>query len=687
MTEDFEYAEIKAYAQLSEDVVTKFLEDSEGELPPQLSKLFSSLTREEQKLDYLTSCLDTSEPKKLFKKLLNLQTASKASAKRFFNEWLLMGGGNGNPAKALEESRVSSEDIPPLLNTDGSFKERKDLEQQSVGTIVFVVAIILNMLIRRCKELSDHEEEAENIESKLKAPVDQSEAEESQFITKWHTHVDVGEPRDSTELEEARRQLANILSMNQELQRKPRKLTELEEVQKQLAEARLVNEELQRQVDMNNGLARAAQANEELQHQMSMINGFAKAAQSNAAAETGKKGKSSNGNMNKVSDNMKDEDMHFEEESGDEDDESSEDDYRSHLSGRSTSKKRSGIVSRTQRRSLVESMIEQLKFEISQAPVDLNFFCRQIESEAGLLWCNSRGDIYRIKKISTKEGTTMNSPFKMKLVSPNWREPLGLSFDARSGFQFFMPQNFPQWKACMHEHERLLEEDDRRPDRVQLSQSKGGYVVSTRIKNIQAYIRGFREIVGYAMGGGTSLGSHPQHVQLWSIFGQFHFMFFTYAMISNRDEVLVTELKQWWVSLFEPMIRAVNYTVTIKDAATFLGYGCKKSNCRRGGMLDNYCLNCNKEDVTRLLGKSTKEDAAAGGSFEQNYQTWRAAQVSKQVTDPSKLSKKEFRNTTTVPKKQQRKDSAIISQDEYFEFLGSHQNMFTLELPSKAYLN
>ena len=280
MTEDFEYAEIKAYAQLSEDVVTKFLEDSEGELPPQLSKLFSSLTREEQKLDYLTSCLDTSEPKKLFKKLLNLQTASKASAKRFFNEWLLMGGGNGNPAKALEESRVSSEDIPPLLNTDGSFKERKDLEQQSVGTIAFVVAIILNMLIRRCKELSDHEEEAEDIESKLKAPVDQIEAEESQFITKWYTHVDLGEPRDSTELEEARRQLGKILSMNQELQSKPRKLTELEEVQKQLAEARLVNEELQRQVDMNNGLARAAQANEELQHQMSMINGFAKAAQS-----------------------------------------------------------------------------------------------------------------------------------------------------------------------------------------------------------------------------------------------------------------------------------------------------------------------------------------------------------------------------------------------------------------------
>jgi hypothetical protein len=137
-----------------------------------------------------------------------------------------------------------------------------------------------------------------------------------------------------------------------------------------------------------------------------------------------------------------------------------------------------------------------------------------------------------------------------------------------------------------------------------------------------------------------------------------------------------------WTTHFERKISSIKYDISIREAASFLGYGCNK--CRRGGMLDNYCLACNKEEVACLLGG--KKKTSDSDNVEARYEKWVKEREAKGIKDAAENSKKKFRAMTKPPEKAS-PSSKVITQEEYFQYLNDNQHLFELIMPSRFYLN
>jgi hypothetical protein len=139
-----------------------------------------------------------------------------------------------------------------------------------------------------------------------------------------------------------------------------------------------------------------------------------------------------------------------------------------------------------------------------------------------------------------------------------------------------------------------------------------------------------------------------------------------------------------WNLHFDAKIKAIAFSITFKDAASFLGYGCSKSGCRKVGVLDNYCPGCNREAVGTLLGRKGKTED--GESFSAKYSKWKAAQEANGVTAANLKSKEAFKKANPV----QKKDKAVvtmISEEEYYSYMGANQHLFVIQKPSRIYLN
>jgi hypothetical protein len=247
--------------------------------------------------------------------------------------------------------------------------------------------------------------------------------------------------------------------------------------------------------------------------------------------------------------------------------------------------------------------------------------------------------------------------------------------------QNFLPANFTQFKAHMEEEIVMLEADEKDPMILEAALSKGVNLTS-RLSSVTSYSRHMRGLIlnqGHLVSGNDV--SHERHVQVWALFAQFHYLFFSYAMASNKESLL-KEALQTWATYYEGKIRVISLHVGIQEAAAFLGYGCSK--CRRGGMLDNYCLVCNREEVSSLLRGRTKTSDSE--NFDARYEKWVKEREAKGLKDPTENTKKKFRAMTKAPEKAS-PSSKVITQEEYFHYLTDNQHLFELIMPSRFYLN
>ena len=335
------------------------------------------------------------------------------------------------------------------------------------------------------------------------------------------------------------------------------------------------------------------------------------------------------------------------------------------------------IASKSERIELLVTIQESTDIKASGVPTDITYLISQIESESGLLYINVRGDIYKIKKVKSKESSP--GMFKLSLLSANYRSPTSLAFGGRPP-QYFLPSNTIQFAAQIEEHLLMLDADQNDTSVVAAALKKG-IDISARKANVQSYYRQMRTLLASHMSTGSSQKLPVDHVRTWALFAQFHYLFFSNAMACNRD-VLLKEAVAVWTTHYERKIISIKYDISIREAASFLGYGCSK--CRRGGMLDNYCLVCNREEVSSLLKGRTKTSDSE--NFDARYEKWVKEREAKGLKDPAENTKKKFRATTKAPEKAS-PSSKVITQEEYFQYLTDNQHLFELIMPSKFYLN
>jgi len=95
---------------------------------------------------------------------------------------------------------------------------------------------------------------------------------------------------------------------------------------------------------------------------------------------------------------------------------------------------------------------------------------------------------------------------------------------------------------------------------------------------------------------------------------------------------------------------------------------------------------CNRDAVGALLGQKGSVDDSSGEGFSARYSKWKAVQESKGVTDAKLKSKEAFKKDNPLQKKV-KVVSKMISEDEYYAYLGANQHLFVIQKPSRLYLN
>jgi hypothetical protein len=275
--------------------------------------------------------------------------------------------------------------------------------------------------------------------------------------------------------------------------------------------------------------------------------------------------------------------------------------------------------------------------------------------------------------------------YKLVLLHANWQDESTLQYDVSSNPKFFMPQNFLQWRAFMNLQLTTLEKDMQNAGAVRDAKDIGGYDTAVRKDCLNCYYLIMKDLIQSILPGECG-SEHPWHVQAWAIFAHFNYLIFTYAMLTNSDEILRSNALSLWNLHFDAKIKAIAFSISLKDAASLLGYGCSKSGCRKVGVLDNYCPGCNRDAVGALLGQKGSVDDSSGEGFSARYSKWKAVQESKGVTDAKLKSKEAFKKDNPLPKKV-KVVSKMISEDEYYAYLGANQHLFVIQKPSRLYLN
>jgi len=625
-----DYSLVGTYAKLAQQIVEYFVEENE-EVPPKVKDIVQMRYRNVKlTAELLDGEIEKFGAKAVLKTWLELGTATKAVVKRFLREWLVTE--SGNPFSILVGARVAEGDIPKILDLEDASQNK---ELQSSASISFAVAVIKSFLLFGSTE---NLEVNDNISVEVYEDCNIILSKGAAFLSAEKSNkVD----HSGAAYEELKKQNAMLQQQNRHFQR------QLDELQRRLA-----------------GMPVAT----------SYADGVkAAAGMDDVAGKITRK---------PISIRNKGVDVEIDDDSFSV---LSEDDVEGYATHEDESQKgfsalgdMSVVVGRSERSELIMTLKEATKIKNSSTATDLTYLNSQIESKDGMLWINARGDIYKIKKASVKD--SVHGMFRISLLSANYRSSTSLSYGNRMP-QNFLPANFTQFKAHMEEEIVMLEADEKDPMILEAALSKGVNLTS-RLSSVTSYSRHMRGLIlnqGHLVSGNDV--SHERHVQVWALFAQFHYLFFSYAMASNKESLL-KEALQTWATYYEGKIRVISLHVGIQEAAAFLGYGCSK--CRRGGMLDNYCMYCNKEDVGELLGSRSKRGDVE--SFDVRYDKWRKEEEAKGVKDPKELSRQKFKKVSPAPLPA-KKSSKVITADEYYQYLEGNQQLFRIALPSKMYLN
>lgn len=606
----------------------------------------------------------------------------------------------GNPAVVLQSYTLWDRDVGHEMNLPTEYLDRairqsdpSSAEEAKLAVNIFVVGVVVNLLQRldaqkyegyfnyeNVEDRSVHEEKvSEALETlrdlisasaRKKTPVTNKVARRKQNNNraKEFTQPRMFASEDSQQVQgvvsqssEEALQKVNDSSILQELQAS---MQILMQEQKQLKDS------LKKKDAM---IEDQGVKIEELTQKLGAAQGFAKAVEANSSKCEGKKTKSK-----KIESINEDESEEQLSAIG------SDSTTSSDVDSRRVKRSSSSMISNSEREVLIAQHADTVQITSARRPVDVAFLLDQIDNPKGLLWADIRGNLYAIRKISRRDSCT--SMYKLSLLHANWQDESALQYDVGSNMRYFLPQNLMQWRAFINLQLTTLEKDMQNPASVKAAKLKGGYDTANRKECLNSYYLIMKDLIQSFMPGDNGSG-HTQHVQAWAIVAHFHYLIFTYAMLNNRDELLRSNALSLWNLHFDAKIKTVAFSISFKDAATLLGYGCSKSGCRRAGVLDNYCPGCNRDEVRGLMGHKGSVVDKTGESFDDRYAKWKAGQEAKGVTDSNLKSKAAFKKANPAPKKDAKAGSKIVSEDEYFAYMGENQHLFAIQAPSRIYLN
>ena len=90
-----------------------------------------------------------------------------------------------------------------------------------------------------------------------------------------------------------------------------------------------------------------------------------------------------------------------------------------------------------------------------------------------------------------------------------------------------------------------LENDLQNGSAIITAKAVGGYDTAKRKECLNSYYLLMKELIRSVLSGEHG-SDHPLHVQAWAIFAHFHYLIFTYAMLTNQDELLRSNVLSLW---------------------------------------------------------------------------------------------------------------------------------------------
>jgi len=239
-----------------------------------------------------------------------------------------------------------------------------------------------------------------------------------------------------------------------------------------------------------------------------------------------------------------------------------------------------------------------------------------------------------------------------------------------------MPQSWPEMKVWF-EGQIDISERDQLESRGRVM-SEGLYDPQKRMSNIKRLFSTVKEIVKPLLGLGEKPSNNAnKHVQIFAVVAQFVYLVWNRAIGTNEDGCLANDVKHIWVRYFDTKLISIHgkIDVPMKEAAVLLGYGCK-DKCRTGGMCNNFCFHCDKEEVTKRIRGNTGTTSSKGSNA--RFQVWKKAALAK---DPKAVvSFSQFKMENSAPQKGNGKDNPI-TEKEYYEFLEEHQELYEIPVP------
>jgi hypothetical protein len=248
-----------------------------------------------------------------------------------------------------------------------------------------------------------------------------------------------------------------------------------------------------------------------------------------------------------------------------------------------------------------------------------------------------------------------------------------------------MPQSWPEMKVWFEGQIDIAERDllENRGRAI----SEGHYDPQKRISNIKKLFGTVKDIVKPLLGLGEKPSNNlNKHVQIFAVVAQFVYLVWNRAIGMNDDSYLANDVKNVWVKYFDSKLISIHgkIDVPMKEAAVFLGYGCK-DKCRTGGMCNSFCFLCDKEEVTKRIrgNTSSKSDITSGAPSNSNarFKAWKKATLAK---DPKAVvTFTQFRAENPVPSKESKDNGKNnpITEKEYYEFLENHQELYEIPVP------
>ena len=97
-------------------------------------------------------------------------------------------------------------------------------------------------------------------------------------------------------------------------------------------------------------------------------------------------------------------------------------------------------------------------------------------------------------------------------------------------------------------------------------------------------------------------------------------------------------------------------------------------------MCNNFCLNCNREEVTRRI----KGADIAKDSFNARFRDWKAEKLSK---DPkANTTLQQFKKDNKAPWKSNKgKEGTPLTEKEYFDWLENNQELYEIPVPEEFF--